>query len=87
VTADLNLLPRWAARTPPASTPPTARDLLGGMHRHQAQEFASRARTIPAIDVVRGATAVADVTVLAESRLAAVVQDGRVVVGNRAAPA
>jgi hypothetical protein len=33
-------------------------DLLGGMHRHQAQEFAIRARTIPAIDVIRGATTV-----------------------------
>jgi imidazolonepropionase-like amidohydrolase len=89
-------------------------DLLGGMHRHQAQEFAIRARTIPAIDVIRSATTVAaralqregelgilapgaagdlvvthddpvaDVAVLAESRLAAVVQDGRVVVGQAA---
>jgi imidazolonepropionase-like amidohydrolase len=85
-------------------------DLLGGMHRHQAQELAIRARTIPVIDVIRGATTVAsallqregrlgviatgaagdlvvtdadpvaDISVLAESRLAAVIQDGHVVV-------
>lgn len=87
-------------------------DLLGGMHRHQAQEFAIRARTIPAIDVLRSATTVAaallqrkgelgviapgavgdlvvtaedplaDIDVLAESRLTHVVQDGRVVGGR-----
>jgi imidazolonepropionase-like amidohydrolase len=92
-------------------------DLLGGMHRHQAREFAIRARTIPTIDVIRGATTVAaavlqregelgvvapgaagdlvvtdtdpvaDIAVLAESRLAAVVQGGRIVLGGqRAAP-
>ncbi|MEP6649451.1 MAG: amidohydrolase family protein [Lapillicoccus sp.] len=90
-------------------------DLLGGMHRHQAKELAIRARTIPAIDVIRGATTlaaallqregelgviapgaagdlvvtdgdpVADITVLAESRLTHVVQDGRVVAGGAAA--
>ena len=85
-------------------------DLLGGMHRHQAKELAIRARTLPVIDVIRGATTVAaallqregrlgviapraagdlvvtdadpvaDISVLAESRLAAVVQDGHLVV-------
>ncbi len=90
-------------------------DLLGGMHRHQAREFAIRARTIPTIDVIRSATTVAahvlqrdgelgviaagaagdlvvtdedpvaDIAVLAESRLAAVIQDGRIVAGSRAA--
>ena len=87
-------------------------DLLGGMHRHQAKELAIRARTIPVIDVIRGATTVAaallqregrlgviapraagdlvvtdadpvaDISVLAESRLAAVVQDGHLVVDD-----
>ena len=90
-------------------------DLLGGMHRYQARELAIRARTIPTIDVIRGATTVAaallqregelgvvapgaagdlvitdtdpvaDIAVLAESRLAYVVQAGRVVAGERAA--
>ncbi len=86
-------------------------DLLGGMHRHQAKELAIRARTIPVLDVIRGATTVAaallqregrlgviapraagdlvtdadpvaDILVLAESRLAAVVQDGHLVVDD-----
>lgn len=87
-------------------------DLLGGMHRHQAKEFAIRAEHIPAVDVIRGATSVAasllrregelgtlargayadavvvdsdplaDISVLAESRLRHVLQDGRVVVGG-----
>ena len=34
-------------------------DLLGGMQRHQAREFASRAEVQPAIDVIRSATVVA----------------------------
>lgn len=89
-------------------------DLLGGMHRHQARELAIRSRTIPVIDVIRGATTVAaallqrpgelgviapgaagdlvvtdtdplaDISVLAESRLASVVQDGRIVSGEAA---
>ena len=97
-------------------TPAYGSDLLGGMHRHQAREFAIRARTIPTLDVIRGATTVAaallqregelgvvapgaagdlvvtdtdpvaDISVLADSRLAYVVQGGRVVAGLRAAP-
>lgn len=31
-------------------------DLLGGMHRYQAKEFAIRGKIIPAIDVIRSAT-------------------------------
>jgi imidazolonepropionase-like amidohydrolase len=84
-------------------------DLLGGMQRHQAKEFAIRAKVMPAIDVIRGATTtaarllqrkhelgviapgaagdfvitdadpLADIDVLAESRLSAVIQDGTVV--------
>jgi len=84
------------------------------MHRHQAKELAIRARTIPVIDVIRGATIVAaallqregrlgviapraagdlvvtdadpvaDISVLAESRPAAVVQDGHLVVDDLA---
>ena len=88
-------------------------DLLGGMHRHQAKELAIRARTIPVIDVIRGAhdgggrpaaargpswassrrgrpatsssrtpTRWPTSRVLAESRLAAVVQDGHLVVDD-----
>ena len=34
-------------------------DLLGGMHRHQLQEFALRAQVQPVIDVIRSATVVA----------------------------
>jgi len=34
-------------------------DLLGGMHRHQAQEFRIRAEIQPVIDVVRSATTIA----------------------------
>jgi imidazolonepropionase-like amidohydrolase len=34
-------------------------DLLGGMHRHQAYEFALRAQVQPAVDVLRSATTVA----------------------------
>lgn len=34
-------------------------DLLGGMHRHQAKEFAIRGKVIPAIDVIRSATVTA----------------------------
>ncbi|MEV4250777.1 amidohydrolase family protein [Streptosporangium canum] len=34
-------------------------DLLGGMHPHQAKEFAIRAEVQPAIDVIRSATSVA----------------------------
>ncbi len=34
-------------------------DLLGGMHRHQAREFAIRAEAMPAIDVIRSATVTA----------------------------
>lgn len=89
-------------------------DLLGGMQRHQAREFAIRAEHQPAIDVIRAATTVAatvlqrdgrlgqiipgaaadmvildedplqDMTVLAESRLSAVLQNGRVVAGRLA---
>ncbi|OYO18478.1 peptidase M38 [Enemella evansiae] len=89
-------------------------DLLGGMHRHQAREFAIRAEHIPAVDVIRGATSVAarllrredelgtlaegayadvvvvdgdpvaDISVLAESRLRHVLQGGRVVAGEQA---
>jgi imidazolonepropionase-like amidohydrolase len=33
-------------------------DLLGGMHRHQAHEFALRAQVQPAVDVLRSATTV-----------------------------
>ncbi len=84
-------------------------DLLGEMHRHQAQEFSIRARTIPVIDVIRSATTVAaallnldrrlgviaagaagdlvltrddplaDIEVLAQNRVACVIQDGRIV--------
>ena len=91
-------------------------DLLGGMQRHQAKEFAIRAEIMPVIDVIRSATLTAskliqregqlgviatgaagdliitdedpikDITVLAESRLNAVIQDGFIVsepaVGN-----
>lgn len=87
-------------------------DLLGGMQRHQAREFAIRAEHQPAIDVIRAATTVAatvlqrdgelgqiipgaaadlvvldedpldDISALAESRLSAVVQDGRLVAGR-----
>jgi imidazolonepropionase-like amidohydrolase len=34
-------------------------DLLGGMQRHQAREFAIRAKVMPAIDVIRSATVTA----------------------------
>lgn len=34
-------------------------DLLGGMHRYQAKEFAIRGKVIPAIDVIRSATVTA----------------------------
>lgn len=34
-------------------------DLLGGMHRYQAREFAIRGKVIPAIDVIRSATVTA----------------------------
>ena len=34
-------------------------DLLGGMHRHQAEEFAIRADVQPTIDVIRAATTIA----------------------------
>jgi len=34
-------------------------DLLGGMHRHQAREFAIRAEAMSAIDVIRSATVTA----------------------------
>lgn len=81
-------------------------DLLGGMQRHQAREFAIRAQVMPVIDVIRGATVTAarllqregqlgviapgaaadfvvtdadpldDVSILAETRLRAVIQDG-----------
>jgi imidazolonepropionase-like amidohydrolase len=84
-------------------------DLLGGMQRHQAREFAIRAKVMPAIDVIRSATVtaarllqregqlgviapgaaadfvvtdadpLADISVLADTRLAAVIQDGTVV--------
>jgi len=87
-------------------------DLLGGMHRHQAKEFAIRGKIIPAIDVIRSATTTAaallqrqgelgviqpgaagdfvltyedalrDLDVLAQGRLAAVVQGGKLVVNN-----
>ena len=87
-------------------------DLLGGMQRHQAREFAIRAEHQPAIDVIRAATTVAatvvqregelgqiipgaaadlvvlredplqDISALAESRLACVVQDGTIVAGG-----
>lgn len=87
-------------------------DLLGGMQRHQAREFAIRAEHQPTIEVIRSATTVAatllqregelgqlipgaaadlvvldedpvqDISALAESRLRAVVQDGRVVAGR-----
>lgn len=84
-------------------------DLLGGMQRHQAKEFAIRAEQVPAAEVIRSATTqaakllrqegrlgtlapgalgdlvvldtdpVQDMSVLAESRLRAVVQAGEVV--------
>lgn len=34
-------------------------DLLGGMHRYQAKEFAIRGKVIPAVDVIRSATVTA----------------------------
>jgi len=34
-------------------------DLLGGMQRHQAREFAIRAKVMPAIEVIRSATVTA----------------------------
>jgi imidazolonepropionase-like amidohydrolase len=34
-------------------------DLLGGMQRHQAAEFAIRAKVMPEIDVIRSATVTA----------------------------
>lgn len=87
-------------------------DLLGGMQRHQAREFAIRAEYQPSIDVIRAATTVAaavlqredelgqiipgaaadllvldedpvqDISVLADSRIAAVLQDGKTVSGR-----
>jgi imidazolonepropionase-like amidohydrolase len=47
-------------------------DLLGGMHRHQARELAIRARTIPTIDVIRGATTVAAALLQREGELGVV---------------
>jgi imidazolonepropionase-like amidohydrolase len=50
-------------------------DLLGGMHRHQAHEFALRAQVQPAVDVLRSATTVA-ADLLAMSGEIGVVQPG-----------
>ncbi|WP_066949270.1 metal-dependent hydrolase family protein [Microtetraspora fusca] len=44
-------------------------DLLGGMHPHQAEEFAIRAEVQPAIDVIRSATCVAARLVGLEGRI------------------
>lgn len=84
-------------------------DLLGGMQRHQAKEFAIRSKVMPAIDVIRSATVtaarllqredelgviapgaagdfvitdadpLADIDVLADTRLSTVIQDGTIV--------
>jgi imidazolonepropionase-like amidohydrolase len=84
-------------------------DLLGGMQRHQAREFAIRTEVMPAIEVIRSATVtaakllqredelgvitpgaagdfvltdtdpLADIGVLAETRLSTVIQDGVIV--------
>ncbi|RJO72040.1 amidohydrolase family protein [Nocardia panacis] len=47
-------------------------DLLGGMHRHQALEFAIRAEVQPAIDIIRSATTVAARMVELEGRIGVV---------------
>jgi imidazolonepropionase-like amidohydrolase len=44
-------------------------DLLGGMHRHQNEEFRIRAQVQPPIDVIRSATTVAAELLVAEGEL------------------
>ena len=48
-------------------------DLLGGMQRHQAREFAIRAEHQPAIDVIRAATTVAATVVQREGELGQII--------------
>jgi imidazolonepropionase-like amidohydrolase len=49
-------------------------DLLGGMHRHQAKEFAIRGKIIPAIDVVRSATTTAAALLQREGELGVIAE-------------
>jgi imidazolonepropionase-like amidohydrolase len=44
-------------------------DLLGGMHRHQSEEFRIRAQVQPCIDIIRAATSVAAELLHAEGQL------------------
>jgi imidazolonepropionase-like amidohydrolase len=44
-------------------------DLLGGMHRHQNEEFRIRAQVQPPIDVIRSATSIAAQLLCAEGRI------------------
>jgi imidazolonepropionase-like amidohydrolase len=44
-------------------------DLLGGMHRHQNEEFRIRARVQPAVDIIRSATSIAARLLGAEGEL------------------
>jgi imidazolonepropionase-like amidohydrolase len=44
-------------------------DLLGGMHRHQNEEFRIRAQVQPPIDVIRSATSTAAQLLCAEGRI------------------
>jgi imidazolonepropionase-like amidohydrolase len=44
-------------------------DLLGGMHRHQNEEFRIRAQVLPPIDVIRSATSVAAELLMAGGQL------------------
>ena len=52
-------------------------DLLGGMQRHQAREFAIRAKVMPAIEVIRSATVTAAKLLQREDELGVIAPRGR----------